>query len=288
MERIPASASAKASNLVKRKDSMKLRFLRFGLALFVATALLAPHAIAADLTDIGFIDQAQVGSLPAFVDANRKLAQYKQGLDAQFAARIKAAKSDSERQTISLEFQQKFNDRQQELVGPIFARAQLAIANVSATKKLSIVVDKRIIVYGGVDITKDVIGLLQGGQAIAQPSATPPPSEIGFVDQSAIDNVPKIQKANADFQKFVTDTQKVYQQKFAAAKDDAAKKAVAADYDKVVKAKQKEMVQPVLDGLKAANASIAQKKNLLLIIDQGDVVYGGMNITQDVQNELGK
>lgn len=267
---------------------MKFRSLRFALAVFTATIVLAPHAIASDLTDVGFIDQAAVGSLPAFVDANRKLAQFKQRLDAEFAARMKSAKSNSDRQTISLEFQQKFNDRQQELVGPIFARAQLAIANVSSSKKLSIVVDKRIIVYGGVDITTDVIGLLQSNQAIAQPSATPPPSEIGFVDQSAIDNVPKIQKANADFQKFVQDTQKQYQQKFAAAKDDAAKKAVAADYDKVVKAKQKEMVQPVLDSLKTANANIARQKNLLLIIDRGDVVYGGKDLTQEVQNELGK
>ncbi len=55
-----------------------------------------------------------------------------------------------------MQFQQELSDKQREIVGPLFQRAQLAIAAVSASRSLSIVVDKRIVIYGGQDITKDV------------------------------------------------------------------------------------------------------------------------------------
>ncbi|MEO9264230.1 MAG: hypothetical protein ABI282_09055, partial [Candidatus Baltobacteraceae bacterium] len=118
----------------------------------LATAI-APGAIAADLADVGYLDQAAVAGLPAFARANAALAQYKTQLDAQFGTAMRGAKSDADKQRVSLQFQQQFSDKQREMVGPLFQRAQLAIAQISGSKNLSVVVDKRIIVYGGQDIT---------------------------------------------------------------------------------------------------------------------------------------
>lgn len=267
---------------------MKKRSLSLTLgALFLALAL-APNALAADITDVGYLDQAAVAALPAFADANQKLAAYNAQLQSEFTQRKRSVKSQADMQRLSLEFQQKLNDKQQTLLGPLLARAQFAIATVSATKKLSIVVDKRIIVYGGVNITSDVVGMLQSGKAIPPPTATPPPSEIGFVNQSALDGVPKVQKANADFASFMQVTQKTYRQKFTAAKTPTEQQAIAAEYNKIVSAKQKELLQPLVIATKNATSSIAKKKNLLLVIDRSDVVFGGTDITQDVQNAIGK
>ncbi|MGA8534016.1 MAG: hypothetical protein WB615_07910, partial [Candidatus Tumulicola sp.] len=147
----------------------------------VLAASVAPAAIAADLTDVGFVDQSELANIPMFVGANRALAAYKSQLDAQFNAALKHAGSDADKQRISLQFQQQYTDKQREIVGPLFQRAQLAIAQVSAAHNLSVVVDKRIVIYGGQDITKDVETLFLGSQAIAPPAASPPPSEIGYV-----------------------------------------------------------------------------------------------------------
>src|SRR5579872_4605329 len=103
-------------------------------------AAVAPGAIAADLADVGYIDQAAVGSLPPFASANAQLAQYKAQLDQQFKGAMQSAKSDADKQRVTLQFQQQLQDKQNELVGPLVARAQLAIAQVSASKNLSIVV----------------------------------------------------------------------------------------------------------------------------------------------------
>lgn len=251
-------------------------------------AALAPGAIAADLTDVGFIDQSALGSLPQFASANAQLAQYKAGLDRQFAAAMKSARTDADKQNVTMRFQQQLQDKQQELVGPLYQRAQLALATVASNRKLSIVVDKRIIVYGGQDVTSDVVGAIRSSQALNPPSASPPPSEIGFVDQSALDNSTKVKDANQQLQQYMDQQRPSFQQKLKAASNDAEKNDVASQFDKLVSDKRDQLLKPLVDQTKAATANVAKSKNLLLVIDRGDVIYGGTDITQDVQNSLNK
>jgi outer membrane protein len=245
-------------------------------------------AIAADLTDVGYIDQADLASLPVFIAANRQLANYKAQLDAQYNAQLKRARSDADRQQIAMQFQQQLNDRQREVVGPLFQRAQLAIAAVSATRNLTIVVDKRVVIYGGQDITKDVEAVFGSAQAIQPPSATPPPSEIGFVDQSVLDGVPKVQSANSAMQQFETTQRQIYSVKVAEAKSPSEKQQLLSDFNKLVADKQDQLLKPLVDETRAATSDVARKKNLLLVIDKADVISGGTDITSDVQNALTK
>lgn len=245
-------------------------------------------AIAADLTDVGYIDQADLANLPVFVGANRQLANYKAQLDSQYNAQVKRARTDAEKQQVTLQFQQELNDKQREIVGPLFQRAQLAIAAVSATRNLSIVVDKRIVIYGGQDITKDVEAVFSSPQAIQPPAATPPPSEIGYVDQTVLDGVPKVQTANNAFQQFETTQRQVYSARIAQARSQGEKQQLLAEYNKTVSDKQDELLKPLVDETRTATSDIARKKNLVLVVDKADVIYGGTDITTDVQNELTK
>jgi outer membrane protein len=260
--------------------------------LFAAAALLAicltPGAIAADLTDVGFLDQADVANLPVFVNANRQLAGYKTQLDAEYNAQVRRARTDADKQRITMQFQQELNDKQRELAGPLFQRVQLAIAAVSATRNLSIVVDKRIVIYGGQDVTKDVEAVFSGPAAIAPPAGTPPPSEIGFVDQSVLDGIPKVQTANAQMQQFESTQRQIYAAKLASARSSSDKQQILTDYNKTIADKQDELLKPLVDQTKSATAGIARKKGLLLVVDRADVIYGGTDITTDVQNELAK
>jgi len=267
---------------------MKLR----SAALVGAAALLAitttPGAIAADLTDVGFIDQADVANLPVFVSANRQLASYKSQLDAQYNGQLRKAHTDAERQQIALQFQQRLSDRQRDVVGPLFQRAQLAIAAVAATRNISVVVDKRVVIYGGQDITKDVETIFGSPQAIQPPSATPPPSEIGYVDQQALDTIPKVQSANAAMSQYEATQRQLYSAKVAQAKNDADKRQILTEYNKLIAGKQDQLLKPLVDQTRAATTDVARKKNLMLVLDKADVIYGGMDITADVQSALNK
>ncbi len=267
---------------------MKLRSaLVFAAALSAATWI-SPGAIAADLTDVGYVDQADVANLPVFVNANRQLAGFKSQLDGQYNAQLKHARSDADRQQIALSFQQKLNDKQREIVGPLLQRAQMAIAAVAASRGLSVIVDKRVVIFGGQDITKDVEAVFGSSQAIAPPSATPPPSEIGYVDQTVLDGVPKVQSANSSMNQFETTQRQIFSAKLAQAKNSGDKAQILQQFNKMVSDKQDQLLKPLVDQTRAATTDVARKKNLLLVIDKADVIYGGTDITTDVQNALTK
>jgi outer membrane protein len=253
----------------------------------IAFTIASPAAIGADLTDVGFIDQAAIGALPQFQRANAEVAQYKSQLDSQFASAIKGAHSDADRQRIAGQFQQKFIDKQREVLGPLFSRAQTAIAQVSGMQHLSVIVDKRIVVFGGVDITKNVTDLVNGPGAVVPPSATPAPSDIGYVDQNQIDQVPKIKKANDDFLKYANDQrQTALKQMQGAKKDQAKQQQIFQNYQKSVVDEQNKMLKPLVDQTRSAISNVAQQKHLILVVDRADVIYGGTDITSDVQNAL--
>jgi outer membrane protein len=263
----------------------KLTRLLAAAAIFSLIA--APVAIAADLTDVGYIDQAAIGSLPQFQRANAQVAQYKAQLDPQFAAAMKNAKTPADQQRVQAQFQQKFVDRQREVLGPLFARAQAAIAQASSNKRLTVIVDKRIVVYGGQDITKDVIDLVDGPGPVVPPAAAPAASSIGFVDQTQIDQVPKIKNANDDFSKWASDqrTQALAQMR-SANKNPQKQQQIFQDYQKTLTAQQEKMLKPLVDQTRDAMAKVAAQKHLILVVDRTDVIYGGTDITKDVQDAL--
>jgi outer membrane protein len=260
--------------------------MRYTIAAAALLALVSPAAIASDITGVGYIDQADIANLPVFVNANRQLAAYKAQLDAQYSAQIRTAKTGADKQRVAMEFQQKLSDKQQEIVGPLFQRAQLAIASVSTARNLNVVVDKRIVIYGGQDITKDVETLFNSPQAIQPPTASPPPSAIGFVDQNALDNVPKVKAANDQMANFATAQRQVFSAKIAQATSDSAKQQLYQQYNKALSDKQSQLLKPLVDQTKTATAAVARKKNLILVIDRADVIYGGTDITADVQDDL--
>jgi Skp family chaperone for outer membrane proteins len=255
-------------------------------ALLLSAAVLAPATLAADVTDIGYVDQAALSNISSFIDANRQLAQFKIQLDRQFAKRIRSVRDQNVQARIAQEFQNKLQQRQRDLFGPLFQRAQVAIASVASSKNLSVIVDKHIIVFGGQDVTSAVVDLLAGPGDPIPPVNTPPPSSVGFVDQSQIDNVPSLKAANDDFQKFRADQEQQAQAKIKGARTDADREQILKDYQAALAAKQKQEIEPLVDRTRNAIADVAKKKGLLLVIDRTNLIYGGTDITSDVTNEL--
>jgi outer membrane protein len=264
-----------------------LRRLRRGAVAAVALLLLAtPLLAAADVTDVGFVDQGRLASMRSFVDANRQLAGYKATLDRQFAARIRGTRNPNDQQRIAQEFQNRLADRQRQLLAPLFARAQVAIASVASSKNLSVVVDKRIVIVGGQDVTQAVIDLLGGVGDPVPPVNTPPPSSVGFVDQLQIDAVPKLKTANDDFAKFRADQQQQTQAKLKAAKSDTERQQIIQAYQKTLADKQHQEIDPLVDQTRNVIAQVAKKRGLVLVIDKTNLIYGGTDITSDVTSAL--
>ncbi len=279
-----AVASCKAAS----GDSALGALFRRGLVpvIILAIIALAPAALAADVTDIGYFDQVAMSNVPRFAAANRQLQTYKADLDRQFAGRIRGVRNQSDQARIAQEFTNKFAAKQRELLGPLFQRTQIAIASVVSTKNLSVVVDKRIVIVGGQDITQNVIDLFNGVGDPVPPVNTPPPSSVGFVDAAQINLVPKVKKANDDFVNFQKDQERAAEQKMRGAKSDSDRQTIFKDYQKALQDKRKQLIDPIADKTKNVIAQVARKRGLLLVIDRSNLIYGGTDITPDVVTGL--
>jgi outer membrane protein len=261
------------------------------LPLLIAAALIpawAPASTATDLTDIGYVDQSAFATLPLFASARQQLASFQTQLNGQYAAAMRSARSNADKQRVYNQFQARFSDEQRILFGPLFERVNLAIASVASTRKLSVVVDKRIIIYGGQDVTRDVVKLLQSNQTILPLGTAPPPSPIGYVDPTAFQNSPEAKSANDQMTAFVRQQQRIYGSQLAHATTDQQKQQIAAAYNKAVADEQTKVLKPVVDHEQSVAAGVARSKGLLLIIDHADILYGATDITADVQNALNK
>src|SRR5450755_197892 len=178
--------------------------LRYVCAAGIAAAVAlfaAPQALATDISDVGFVDQSAIGDLPQFQAARQQFTQFQAAVTAQYQAAIRG-KNPNDQQAISAQFQQKVVAEQHQLFGALFARAQTAIAEVAANKGLNVVVDKSIVIYGGMDITKDVLDAINQPGPVVPPVNSPAPSEIGFVDQQQLNPLPKTKTAQATFMQF--------------------------------------------------------------------------------------
>jgi outer membrane protein len=255
------------------------------LAVAAAAFLAAPAALGAAVTDIGFVDQGVLAALPSFQTANRDFADFGRRLQSQYVNRAKHANSAQQAQ-LAQEFQGRMAQEQQRLMGPLLSKAQIAIASVASSKNLSVIVDKRIVVFGGTDITGSVRDLLTSPGDPVPPASTPAPSSVGFVDQRAIDELAKVKAVQDDFARFKADEEKAAQAKLKAAKTDADRQAIFAEYKKAVDAKSDQLIKPVVDQTRSVIGDVAKKKGLTLVIDRGNIIYGGQDITSDVTAAL--
>jgi outer membrane protein len=256
------------------------------LAFALGAAILATPAIGAtDVTDIGSLDQAALAALPSFQAANKQLNDYGVSLQKQYMGRARGA-SQATQQKLATEFQSKMAEKQRQLFGPLFNKAQVAIASVASSKNLSVVVDKRIVVFGGQDITGNVRDLLTSVGDPVPPVSTPPPSKVGYVDQAAIDQTSKVKAATDEFNKFRQEQDKVAGDKLKAAKTDAERDVILKDYRKTLDEKQTQTLKPMVDSTRNAISDVAKAKGLILVVDKGNVVFGGTDITKDVTAKL--
>lgn len=69
---------------------------------------------------------------------------------------------DAEKQRYYAQLQDRLAQKEREVMAPVLDKVTAAIKKVADSKGLTIVVDKQTVLYGGVDITDDVIKNLGG------------------------------------------------------------------------------------------------------------------------------
>jgi outer membrane protein len=258
----------------------------FAAIVSLAVSIGIPQASATDLTGIGYLDQTQLNAAPEFRDAQSKLIAYKQQLDSDFANQVRGVKGEDAQRALANQFSERFAGKQHELVDPLIARAQAAIAAVARTLNLSVVVDRRIIIVGGLDVTGEVIAQFHLATPESSNGAVSPPQVIGYVDQRSVDQIPGVKSANDKYLAFQRQQRAEVQKALASVRSDADRNAILTRAKAADERRQRETIDPIVARTREAMATVAGRRSLALIVDKAAILYGGTDVTADVQTAV--
>lgn len=126
----------------------------------VMSAFLAAGAASADV--IGTISTQKIMfQHPKFEQVQKQLKDISAKMQKDAQSAIDQEKDDKKKAQIYQQKRQELAEQEQKLMQPLFQDINIAIRTVANQKKLTVVVDKEAVFYGGTDITDAVIAELK-------------------------------------------------------------------------------------------------------------------------------
>ena len=111
---------------------------------------------------------------------------------------------------------------------------------------------------------------------------------IGLVDtNAALQSHPKMQKAQLDLRNAGQKAQQNFESR-SQGKSDQEKQQIFAELQKELNQKESATMQPIFTDVRKAIQQVRQEKGLDVILEQGAVVDGGVDVTKDVIAKLAK
>ena len=108
-------------------------------------------------SSVGVVDFRQVmGQSSDLQDANTKMQLAVEEAKNEFESKS-AGMSEEEKGNYYQQIQERLAQKQQSLIEPIQKKIEAEVKSVAEAKGLQVVIDKSSVVYGGTDITQDVI-----------------------------------------------------------------------------------------------------------------------------------
>lgn len=186
-----------------------------------------------------------------------------------------------ERQTLTekrAEVQKKLNA----LMEPLQQRQEAAVLKVSRDHKLTVMLDKRIVVYGVADYTDEVKKLFQGKEEIKMgDEVDTSKSPIGYFDQDVVRNLKVFQLVETQVQRKQLELLKKLEE--AKGKVSPAELEVLSNNARgELEAYKEQLVTELFSKVNDSVKEVAEGQGLALVLDKAHVLQGGRNMTSEV------
>ncbi len=113
-------------------------------------------ASAASSSNVGVVDYRQFTTLKIYTDAEAEMQKAVQQAQQDFNEKS-ANMSDEEKQAYYQQTMERLQQQNTDLMEPVQKQVEDAVKAIAEAKGLSVVLNKDTVVYGGTDITQDVI-----------------------------------------------------------------------------------------------------------------------------------
>lgn len=138
------------------------QILLAAFVLFAIAAVSQPAVSYAATSTVGFVNyQLLVNQHPDTAKADETYRAAAKQAQTEFDSKA-ANMNEQDKRALYQQLQQGIDQKQQELLGAIQVKINAAIKEVAEAKGLTLVVERNLVVYGGQDITEDVIKKITG------------------------------------------------------------------------------------------------------------------------------
>lgn len=271
-----------------------------GLLVVVAIAVVAVAAVFAytrvihnepqpDAQQVAMLDSEAIYALPEFTKAKKELEELSNKMQDELTTTIKDKKlSEQEAEALRVQYRDKLQEEYAKRLTPLNRRVTAAIASLATERKYRVVLDKRIVVTGVIDVTEDVKKRFADTKSTDVPAAATEAeneSNVGYVNQDTISELRIFKDAQ---QKLMVEYQKMAQQlqHDADGKSPSDKEKMRQDMVKLFQEKQAELMKPVNDHVTEAITEVAKEKGLSLVLNSHHIMWGGRNLTDEVIKKL--
>lgn len=131
-----------------------------------------------------------------------------------------------------------------------------------------------------------IVGLAVSQSSTSYAAESNNSSKIGVVNhQLLVSQHPDMAKAQQTMQAEVEQAKKDFEEK-SATMNDKEKQDYYAQVQQRLTLKEQELINPVFEKVDAAIKAVADAKGLSVVMDKGNVVYGGQDITAEVGKKI--
>lgn len=144
------------------------RFLLGVVLLFVGLVTLSGQALAGD---VGYVDfEYLFNAHPEYASKNQELQATAENLTQEFQREAEQLESEEEVQALANSYEQRLDQFAEELRGTIIVAVQAYIGEVADQLGVSVVLPDASIIYGGLDLTPEVLQYMYDDYGISIPS----------------------------------------------------------------------------------------------------------------------
>ncbi len=145
----------------------------------------------------------------------------------------------------------------------------------------SVILDKKVVVSGVEDITPEMQSLLLSNKPLPSFPAPKVSSFVGTLDHNALITLPAFRDVQSRYSSLFLNSKLEFEKKSENLPPEQ-KQQLKSLYETELNAYRKKFISPLFDHLERMIKQVALEKNLLCVISQDDVLFGGTNITPDV------
>lgn len=235
---------------------------------------------------VASIDESAIYGMDEFKKAQETLTKW---ADEESEKRRKEVegKSDAEKEAAFKQFQLELQKKEAETLNPLKDKVRAAIAITAQNKGVTVVLDKKIVVYGVPDVTEDIKAILAKGEKLEYPKdeIDPTQSPIGYFDQNVVRSLKAFKEAElAVAQERATQIQRIQKEfeKENRQPTPAEMQSIQQTLEARLQAVQEQKMGPLVKAVTDSVAEVAKAENLSLVLDTQHVMHGGRNLTEQV------